>query len=172
MSESKFYKRQLDIQTDARENLERRTLDLERQLALEREKSRAVEDLKRSKRQWQEKTGKLVVSLQKECNAIFDRQIKDPIELLSPGPAHLEKENINVLKTIKGDSSSFANASIDGRLRSAQRSRSSAKSKQANAMSFQPEHDLFLQSPMQLNKTLDETEALVQSLLGDEFQHY
>lgn len=168
VSESKFYKKQLDIQSNSRENLERRALDLERQLAVEREKSRTVEDLKRSKKHWQEKTSQLVESLQKECNAVFDRQNKDPVVFLSPGPAHLEKENRTVLKTIKGDASTLANISVEDRLRSVQRSRSNRKSR--HSTSLQPDINLFLQSPIQLNRTLDETEAFVQSLLGDDFQ--
>jgi hypothetical protein len=63
--------KQLDKELAVKEALEGSLRDLERKLAIEREKSKLSSKWKTDKKKWQKDTNKILRGMQQECNAVF-----------------------------------------------------------------------------------------------------
>lgn len=127
VEEAALTAKQLDREMKARQKLEDRILDLDRQMGKEGRTNH--------KEKWLTDTMALIESVQKECNSIFDRT-------KTIGQAYTN--STKPMRPMEGASLAFENASP-------------LPSSSAPAFS----------SPSQINSALDETEALVRSLMGD-----
>lgn len=162
LAEIKSCMKQLDEQSTVRCGLERKNRELERQLAVERQRNKQAEESKSNRKQWQEETSKIISSLQEECNSVFLRKIRDPSNKHSP----------RTVVVLDGEGDDFQREIDDSTPPGVVANNLSqfipTQDRDRKYSSHSSDSQYLLQSPTQVNKTLDETEALVQSLLGDD----
>lgn len=159
VAELSSYHKQLDEHSAARERLERTVSELKRQLAVEQRKTKFVDAFKIKQKQWRAETQDLIISIQEECNSVFQSKISDlpkessSLQVMTKNDQPTESAGTTTLST-GNDTSTY---------------RPSPVPKTNTTTTLSTSFDI-LQSPVLVNKTLDETEAFVQSLLGDNFQ--
>jgi hypothetical protein len=152
---------QIDEQSALRERFERRTRELERHLAAEKQRNKLAE-IKANQKQWRLETNHLIASIQEECNSVFLRKIQEsPIDT-SPRTVVVLDDDVDCDEY---ESAAYTDPGVLSDIKPLFRpiAKRTLSVKHTNS-------DYFLQSPTQVNKTLEETEAIVMSLLGDDFQ--
>jgi hypothetical protein len=139
---------QLNQESKARENLESAVRELERKLAVESQKGRLASQHMKTQKQWQEETNNLIASIQDECNEIFQQNMVSPN---SESPRTV---------MVADDSSILEELSTFGTAKAASIMKPSTTFKEA--MTFTP-----YKPSLEVDKALEETEALVMSLMGN-----
>lgn len=142
---------QLDKEAATREALEGTVRDLERKLVIEGEKSRLASDYMTSRKKWQDETNNLLASIQEECNTIFDQNM---VATESPRTVVAVADESSIL-----DDLSNIMENINPKTSTKPTPKKSTTWKEA--VSFTP-----FTSSLEVDKALDETEALVRNLIG------
>lgn len=139
---------QFNKEAQARESLEGTVRELERKLAMESQKGRLASQHMKTQKQWQEETNNLIASIQHECNEIFQQNL---VSTTSDSPRTV---------MVADDSSILEELSTFGATKSAGIMKPSTTFKEA--MAFTP-----YKPSLEVDKALEETEALVRSLMGN-----
>lgn len=171
---------QLDKETAARESLEGTVRDLERKLVIESQKSKLSVEWMKSRKQWQKETNNLLASIQEECNAVFaqnmvavpatprrasaepgsstkqpneEQQQHSPSSLSSLGASNNNASSVLDTSTISNIENADPTAPVP----------TPWNDRKRGATVFRTSYN----SPLDVTQAVDETEALVRSLLGN-----
>jgi len=164
---------QLDKETAARETLEGTVRELERKLVIESQKSKLSVEWMKSRKQWQKETNSLLASIQEECNAVFSQNmvattsasprtvaaVDEKESSLAAASSSLQQSSSAVNSSSVLDTSTLSN--IENADPMAPLPTPWNKSKQIGAKTTS------YNSPLDVTQAVDETEALVRSLLGN-----
>jgi hypothetical protein len=140
---------QLDKEAAARESLEGTVRELERKLVIERQKSKMSSEWMTNRKQWQAETNNLIASIQQECNTVFAQNI-------------VRTESPRSVAVSGADESSSMLDDVD-----LSKIEGTADVYPVHKTPWKRETRTSYKSPLDVSQALDETEALVRSLVGN-----
>lgn len=161
---------QLDKESSAREALESSVRDLELKLVTEQQKSKLSSEWMMNRKQWQRETNNLIVAIQQECNTVFSQNLvrtNSPRSVADASTCDVDMTE----KSVGGTSMQLLDDSCLSRIEQG------ACGTSMSDMPF-PVHrtpwkkqagnapKTSYNSPLDVSQALDETEALVRSLVG------
>jgi LPS O-antigen subunit length determinant protein (WzzB/FepE family) len=142
--------------TLANEELQHSTKELGRQLSIERQRIKLEEKVKLDRNKWKQETNQLLTSIHEQCNVAFQSTIRELQNESSPRTVFMN-EDLTYQKDF-----------LTNRFTSGRKRFEDIPDPECSGTQRSPNDFYELQSPFQVNKTLDETEAMLQHLLGDE----
>lgn len=146
---------QLDKETAVRETLEGAVRDLERKLVIEKQKSKLSSEWMVNRQDWQQETNNLISSIQQECNTVFAQNML--LQASSPRSVPAAPDDSSPLSLNDSDVSKIDGAAVNKSEGMAFPVHRTPWKRVASRTSYQ--------SPLDVSHALDETEALVRSLL-------
>jgi hypothetical protein len=158
---------QLDKESLAREVLESSVCDLKLKLVAEQQKNKLSSELMMNWKQWQRETNNLIVTIQQECNSVFTKKLvrtdghRSVVDASTSGADTTDK---SVVGTQLLDDSCLSHIEQGGTCLSdvlfpVHRTPWKKQSGNPPKTSYS--------SPLNVSQALDETEAMVRSLVGN-----
>jgi hypothetical protein len=153
---------QLDKESATRESLESNVRDLEHKLLTEKQKSKLSAEWMMNRKQWQRETNNLIVTIQQECNTVFAQNL-DRRE--SPRSVTMVEDACDE------DTTGKSGTLDDSCLSRIEQGVGTSISEMAFPVHRTPwklvdEPRTSYNSPLDVSQALDETEALVRSLVA------
>jgi membrane-associated HD superfamily phosphohydrolase len=140
--------------TATNEQFQHSTKELIRQLNVERQRNKLEQTLKIDKQKWQQETNLLLTSIQEHCNDVFRSKIRELQKNESSPRTVLMSEELNHQNGFYPTFSTGLTNFFD-------------IPDTACSGTVQSTGDVHqVHTPLHVNKTLDETEAILQNLLG------
>lgn len=158
---------QLDKELIARETLESNVRDLELKLLTEQQKSKLSSEWMMNRKQWQRETNSRIAAIQQECNTVFTQNLvrtESPRSVVdgsscdadTTGVAGMQLLDDSCLSRIEQGAGGVSISEMPFPVH-----RTPWKKQEGNA----PKKTSY-NSPLDVSQALDETEALVRSLVG------